>query len=869
MKSVRYKVTLILSLMLIFFLGFYTVSQMYESNQLNLVYKEIKHDKEASFEKLLALNGKSLEIIVNHEYTIWDEMADYVINPKRSFETEALDILFESYNFSALWVYDTNLNLKYRACKNLFPEDYIKGIPISIDSLHSLLKGKKTASFYTITRSGIQEIRIASIHRTADPLRLTRPVGYFACSRLWNRTYLNELSILTEAKVDLTTNNNIALYSDENDISRGKLKIYEHLQDNNNKTIAHLVFSLSNLTISHYVDNQKFKMWIFIIYAGLFVVIVALLLFKWVSKPLKTISLSLKNNDPSSLSDLKGKKDEFGQLSKLVENFFLQKKQLEDEISQRITSEKELIKATNDAEVANKAKSDFLAVMSHEIRTPMNGVIGMTSLLAQTPLTAEQRDYAETIRISGDNLLGIINDILDFSKIESGRLELEVHPFSLRVCIEEVYDLLAPRAFDKKLDLLFWVDQKITNLIMGDVTRLRQILVNLVGNAIKFTNSGEIVIYVNEIANDDKNNLVLEFVVKDTGIGIPENKISSLFTPFLQVDVSTSRKYGGTGLGLAICSKLVNMMGGIIWAESEEHKGSSFKFTMKTHYTDESIQLEPARVSHPFLPGKRILIVDDNEANRQILSLHCKNWSLDPLAVDSGFKALELLKNEQFDLGIIDMQMPEMDGLTLAREIRKKISKEEFPMIMLTSLGYRDESPDINLLFNYFVSKPIKQSLLFDILTNILSRAKPINYKSTRSPEGLEILNDQFPLNILVAEDNVINQKLIVKVFQLMGYKPDVAANGLEVLDSLERQPYDIIFMDIQMPEMDGYEATRQIIEKYSEKRPFIIAMTANAMQGDREECLSTGMDEYISKPVKLEEVQRLIRFFGNKINLI
>ncbi len=507
--------------------------------------------------------------------------------------------------------------------------------------------------------------------------------------------------------------------------------------------------------------------------------------------------------------------------------------------------------------------------MSHEIRTPMNGVIGMTSLLAQTPLTAEQRDYAETIRISGDNLLGIINDILDFSKIESGRLELEVHPFSLRVCIEEVYDLLAPRAFDKKLDLLFWVDQKITNLIMGDVTRLRQILVNLVGNAIKFTNSGEIVIYVNEIANDDKNNLVLEFVVKDTGIGIPENKISSLFTPFMQVDVSTSRKYGGTGLGLAICSKLVNMMGGIIWAESEEHKGSSFKFTMKTHYTDESIQLEPARVSHPFLPGKRILIVDDNEANRQILSLHCKNWSLDPLAVDSGFKALELLKNEQFDLGIIDMQMPEMDGLTLAREIRKKISKEEFPMIMLTSLGYRDESPDINLLFNYFVSKPIKQSLLFDILTNILSRAKPINYKSTRSPEGLEILNDQFPLNILVAEDNVINQKLIVKVFQLMGYKPDVAANGLEVLDSLERQPYDIIFMDIQMPEMDGYEATRQIIEKYSEKRPFIIAMTANAMQGDREECLSTGMDEYISKPVKLEEVQRLIRFFGNKINLI
>jgi len=536
---------------------------------------------------------------------------------------------------------------------------------------------------------------------------------------------------------------------------------------------------------------------------------------------------------------------------------------------QLLRHNRELMKARTAAEAAARAKSDFLAAMSHEIRTPMNGVIAMASLLLETPLNAEQRSYLDTVQASSEALLNIINEILDFSKIESGKMELELRPFDLRTCVEESFDLLAVKAAEKKIDLVYDLHDGIPAMIEGDSLRLRQVLANLLSNAIKFTERGDVSVRITTLSapplhSDEAYPLQLHFSVQDTGIGITPERLSRLFKPFVQAEISTARNYGGTGLGLAISKRLVELMGGKMWAESVPGTGSTFHFS--AYFRAEPQSLRPALPSK--LAGFRVLIVENNAASRRMLVQQTTHWGMLPENVETAAQAAELFQQgRHFDAVILDLNQTGAGGAALAAEIRKLPGAARLPVILLAPLGTRTGvlagAPGV---FACCVTKPVKPSQLSAALGQALLRPGPevaAPAPATPAPP----VSERFPLRILLVDDNEINQKVAARIVRQLGYQPDLAENGNKALAALDQKIYDLVFMDVMMPEMGGLEATNHIRarQKIPDQHPnyggriIIVAMTAHAMQSDRDKCLAAGMDDYLAKPVRPADIRGMI----------
>lgn len=698
-----------------------------EEQRSKTIFAERYKEKVAHFDKIVELKGLVTKSFV-YDNSYWDDLVKFVKKPDPEWAYNNLETTLLNLSLNACWVYDENFNLVYNV-SNVKAEESLKALPFSKSDFKEIFKYSSFKHFYLNTSEGLIEIRTAPIQPSSDFERTSNPKGYLIAGKILNSEYLNEISSLSGDAVSIVDLDRSTPLISKKDLNEGKIIFEKKLYNAKNYPIVRLRSESTSSVIAMVHTTGSRAFYLLTIFSLLSMGLVVFIMLKWVNSPLGLISKSLNENNPEPIKGLLKSSTEFGNIAQLITNFFYQKKELLKEIEIRKQREKEILEAKEMAIAAMNSKSQFLSTMSHEIRTPMNGVLGMADLLTYTQLTQEQKGYLEIIQMSGKSLLTIINDILDFSKIESGKIAFENKPIDFKKFIRKTIELSQVIDFEKNLKITHHIDDEIPDYILSDSTRLQQILLNLVNNAIKFTPEGEISIKVSLLSQINEE-LELKFAVKDTGIGIPANKLNRLFKSFSQVDSSHSRKYGGTGLGLVISSKLLELMNGQIWVESKVNVGTTFFFTIKTQ-------------------AQKFHIIDNSK--------------------------------------------------------REKLEKK------IAFNGKTDRS---------------------------------------NSAAGRKV-------SIMVAEDNPVNLKLFVFILTKLGYNTDIAENGEDVLKLMKLKKYDIIFMDVQMPVMDGIETTEKIIQIYGhEARPIIIALTANAMVEDREKCINAGMDDYISKPIKIDDIE-------------
>ena len=842
--SIRNRVVVLLTVVVALFIAGLFMLNILEKQKVDRIYGDITKEGAEYYDKVVSLNSKAMENVADYNMSVWSEMQQFLKTRDREFAKENIDFLLgKTYNYSAAYVYDLNLDLIY---SNSSIDGPYKEFPLAKEKLKDIFRYSNTPSFFVNTTKGLMEVKAASIHKTGDNARKTPAEGYFLLGKLWDTDYMNGLTDLTGNRTSLAEIAGEDTVESVQKLDNGVIKVFKIIRDYENKPIAKVQITVDSPVAKELLKTSTFYFILYVVFSIILIIILLLSLYGWVTRPLNAVSKSLITEDVTQLQPIKLQHSEFSEIAKLIEGFFIQKKKIEDEVKVRketqeslklfshciknsldaviicdisghilyynetasnlyqygidelvnkhisvlngdepevsetvfkslteqggwvgekferkkdgsifpiymtaslikndegkiiaisgiirdITTrrkqDKELIDSKVAAEKANRTKSEFLAMMSHEIRTPMNAIIGFTELLLGSKLDKEQADYMKTIRLSGNNLLNIINDILDFSKIESGKFELEDKPFNLIKCVDDVISTLSIRASEKGIKLLRVFGKNTPEIVSSDEVRIRQILMNLVGNSIKFTNRGEVIIKVDADYLFDEKKWQLKFCVIDSGIGIPPDKINKLFKPFSQVDSSNTRKFGGTGLGLVICKRLCELMEGNIWVESIVGKGSVFYFNINAKATD----------------------VKTHEA------------------------------------------------------AEKKTN------------GYQ------------------KMDYVF---------------------------SEKHPLKILLAEDNLINQKLIAKVLERFGYKAEIVSNGQQVLDKIVDTRYDLIITDVQMPVMDGLETTLAIRalpdDEFDNRNLYIVALTASALEEEYNKCFEVGMNDVILKPIDIEKL--------------